>query len=102
MEHRDAEVPAGRVRPVQVEELRDDVRAGQDDDLLALRLLNGRDQGVDRPVVRDATLGELAEIAQPLHAASAAALRLGVDRLLRFREVLPLTRETRTVEVRRT
>jgi hypothetical protein len=38
-----AEMPAGRVRPVEVEELRHDVWAGQDDDLLSLGLPNGRD-----------------------------------------------------------
>ena len=50
MQDRYAEMPAGGVGPVQVEELGHYVRPGQDDDLLAVAVLDGRNQRVDRPV----------------------------------------------------
>src|SRR3954453_695452 len=100
MQNRYAEMPARRVRPVQMEELRHDVLPGQDDDLLALHVLHGRDECVDRPRVRDAALGALPEVAESLHAASTAALGLGVDGLLRLDEILALADQARSVEIR--
>jgi hypothetical protein len=46
-----------------VEELGDHVRPGEDDDLLAVDLVHGGDQGVDRPVVGDPAVGVVAEVA---------------------------------------